>query len=78
MIAHTHPGLLNAALATDPHATTQEFRLDIISDPDPDIPAVIVWFRATTPAAATVYARRVLAQHHGPDDRFGELYQRDG
>lgn len=55
-----------------------EFRLDIVTDPDPDAPAVIVWFRADGIAAAIAQARRFLAAHDGPDDQYGELSQRNG
>jgi 5'-deoxynucleotidase YfbR-like HD superfamily hydrolase len=55
-----------------------EFRLDIVTGPDPDDPAGIVWFRAASTDAATAQARRHLAAHLGPDDRYGELYRRDG
>ena len=56
----------------------REYRLEIVTDPDPDTPAAIVWFRAAGTAAATDQARRLLAALHGPDDQYGELYQRNG
>jgi hypothetical protein len=55
-----------------------EFQLDIITGPEPDDPAAVVWFRACSTAAAIEQARRFLVAHLGPDDRYGELYQRDG
>jgi hypothetical protein len=55
-----------------------EFRLDIVTDPDPDAPTAIVWYRADGIAAAIAQARRFLAAHDGPDDQYGELYQRNG
>ena len=53
-----------------------EFRLDIVTDPD--APTTIVWFRADGIAAAIAQARRFLAAHDGPEDLYGELYQRNG
>jgi putative hydrolase of HD superfamily len=55
-----------------------EFRLDIVTGPDPDDPAGVVWFRAESIDAANAQARRFLTAHRGPDDRYGELYQRNG
>jgi hypothetical protein len=55
-----------------------EFRLDIVTDPDPDAPTAIVWYRADAIAAAIAQARRFLAAHDGPDDQYGELSQRNG
>jgi hypothetical protein len=55
-----------------------EFRLDIVTDPDPDAPTAIVWFRADGIAAAIAQARRFLAAYDGPADLYGELYQRIG
>jgi hypothetical protein len=55
-----------------------EFRLDIVTDPDPDAPTAIIWFRADGIAAAIAQARRFLAAHDGPDDLYGELSQRNG
>ncbi|RZU46548.1 hypothetical protein EV385_6622 [Krasilnikovia cinnamomea] len=59
-------------------AGQQEYRLEIVTDPDPDYPAAIVWYRASGIAAALSQARRLLAAHDGPDDQYGELYQRNG
>jgi hypothetical protein len=61
-------------LATGP----EEYRLEIVTDPDPDSPAAIVWFRADGIAAAIAQARRLLAALDGPGDPYGELYQRNG
>jgi len=54
-----------------------EFRLDIVTDPDPDSPTAIVFYRADGIAAAIAQARRLLAAHDGPDDLYGELSQRN-
>ena len=56
----------------------QEYRLEIVTDPDPDTPAAIVWYRAAGTTAAIAQARQLLAAHDGPDDEYGELYQRHG
>ena len=66
------PGIPAGAVPGD------EFRLEIITDPDPDTPAAIVWFHADGIAAAIITARRHLAVHPEPDDAYGELYLRDG
>lgn len=59
----------------------EEYRLEIVTDPDPDVPAVIVWYRADGIAAAIAKARRWLAarpdDHGGPGEQYGELYQRE-
>ena len=55
-----------------------EFRLDIVTSPEPGDPAAVVWFKAEWIAEAIEQARRFLAAHQGPDDRYGELYQRNG
>ena len=52
--------------------------MEIFNDPDPDTPAAILWFKAPSLNAAIAHAHRFLATHPGPDDQFGELYQRDG
>jgi hypothetical protein len=56
----------------------EEYRLEIVTDPDPDVPAARVMFRADGIAAAIAAARRILAAADGPDDQYGELYQRNG
>ena len=57
-----------------------EFRLQIVTDPDPDpqSPDAVVRFHADGIAAAIAQARRLLAAHDGPADLYGELYQRNG
>lgn len=57
---------------------TEEYRLEIVTDPDPDTPTALVWFRADGIAAAIAQARRLLAALDGPADAYGELYQRNG
>ena len=52
-----------------------EFRLDIVTGPDPDSPTAVVWFRADGIAAAIAQGRRFLA---ALDDQYGELSQRNG
>jgi hypothetical protein len=61
-------------------ATAQgcEFRLDIFVDPDSETAAAILYYQADGLAAAIAQARRFLAAHPGPDDRYGELHQRHG
>ncbi|OJF14473.1 hypothetical protein BG844_09540 [Couchioplanes caeruleus subsp. caeruleus] len=54
------------------------FRLEIVTGPDPDSAAMLAFFTADGIAAAIGQARRLLAAAEGPDDRFGELYVRDG
>jgi hypothetical protein len=56
----------------------EEYRLEIITDPDPEVPAALVVFRADGIAAAIATARRILAAVDGPADQYGELYQRNG
>ena len=60
-----------------PISEHSEFRLDIVTGPDPDDPTAIVFYRADGIAAAIAQARLFLAAHHGPDNRYGELYQRN-
>jgi hypothetical protein len=55
----------------------QEFRLKIVTEADMP-PLAVVWFTAVTPAAALAQAHRIVDALHGPADRFGELYVRDG
>lgn len=56
----------------------EQYRLEIVTDPDPDVPAALVVFCADGLAAAIATARRLLATVDGPDDQYGELYQRNG
>jgi len=58
--------------------TTDEYRLDVVTDPDVDNPQAIAYFVADDIDAACHQAARLLAAVDGPDDRFGELYVHDG
>ncbi|MEU9509928.1 MULTISPECIES: hypothetical protein [unclassified Micromonospora] len=58
--------------------TTDEFRLDIVTDPEPDNPAAVVYFTAPGVDAACRQAQRLLGAVEGPADRYGELYTHDG
>lgn len=58
--------------------TTDEYRLDVVTEPDVDTPQTIVYFTARDVDAAAGQAQRLLAAVDGPDDRFGELYVHDG
>jgi hypothetical protein len=69
------PAVHLAASFTDPR---EQYRLEIVTDPDPDVPAARVVFCADGIAAAIATARRILAAADGPDDQYGELYQRNG
>jgi hypothetical protein len=69
------PAVHLAASFTDQR---EQYRLEIVTDPDPDVPAALVVFRADGIAAAIATARRLLAAVDGPDDQYGELYQRNG
>ncbi|MBM0235106.1 hypothetical protein JNW91_26870 [Micromonospora sp. STR1_7] len=69
----TRPEFATAILGT-----TDEYRLDIVTDPEPDIPQVVSYFTASDPEAASQQALRLLAAVNGPDDRYGELYTHDG
>ncbi|WP_433121962.1 hypothetical protein [Micromonospora sp. CA-246542] len=64
--------------ATDVLGATDEYRLDIVTDPGPDIPQVVSYFTASDPETASRQAQRLLAAVDGPDDRYGELYAHDG
>lgn len=57
--------------------TGDEYRADIHTTPADD-PAAVVWFHATSIAAAVAQTRAHLAAHPGPDDRYAELYVRTG
>jgi hypothetical protein len=56
----------------------EQYRLEIITDPDPDVPAALIIFRAHGIAAAIATSRRILAAVDGRGDQYGELYQRNG
>ena len=50
-------GAVSLALpAVHPATEQQEYRLEIVTDPDPDTPAALVWFRADGIAAAIAQA----------------------
>ncbi|WP_431913698.1 hypothetical protein [Micromonospora carbonacea] len=59
-------------------ATTDEYRLDVVTDPEPDNPAAVVYFTAADLDAACRQAQRLLDAVDGPADRYGELYVHDG
>lgn len=58
--------------------TTDEYRLDVVTDPEPDNPQAVVYFTADDVDAAARQAEQLLAAVNGPDDRYGELYVHDG
>lgn len=62
----------------DVTGATDEYRLDIVTDPEPDSPQTVAYFMAITMDAACQQAQRLLAAADGPDDRYGELYVHDG
>ncbi|WP_043726553.1 hypothetical protein [Micromonospora maris] len=64
--------------ATVVAGTTDEYRLDVVTDPEPDTPQTVVYFTAANVDAACHQAARLLAAVTGPDDRYGELYAHDG
>ncbi|MEV0944926.1 hypothetical protein AB0I90_31740 [Micromonospora wenchangensis] len=68
----THP------FATTVPATTDEHRLDIVTDPDVDNLQAVTYFTAADVNAACHQAARLLAAVEGADDRYGELYVHDG
>lgn len=57
---------------------TDEYRLDVVTDPDVDTPQAVFYFTAADVDAACGRAERLLAAVDGPNDRFGELYVHDG
>ncbi|MFF3857149.1 hypothetical protein [Micromonospora sp. NPDC002575] len=59
-------------------ATTDEYRLDVVTDPDVDNPHSVTYFVAADIDAACHQAARLLDAVDGPDDRYGELYVHDG
>ncbi|MFI7080974.1 hypothetical protein ACIBO1_27085 [Micromonospora sp. NPDC049903] len=58
--------------------TTDEYRLDVVTDPTVDNPQIVTYFTATDVEAACHQATRLLTAVTGPDDRYGELYAHDG
>jgi hypothetical protein len=58
-------------------AVLQEYRLEIVTEPDQP-PLAVVWFTAADRDAALTQARRFVDAHTGPTGRFGELYARAG
>lgn len=64
--------------ATYVAGTTDEYRLDVVTDPEPDNPQAVVYFTAADVDAATRQAKQLLAAVNGPEDRYGELYVHDG
>jgi hypothetical protein len=57
---------------------TEEYRLDVVTDPDPDTPLHTEYLTATDVDAAAQQAQRLLAAVDGPEDRYGELYVHNG
>jgi hypothetical protein len=57
--------------------TGDEYRADLHTTPV-DGPAAVVWFRATSIAAAVAQTRAHLLAQPGTDDRYAELYLRTG
>ncbi|GAA2709070.1 hypothetical protein ACFY2R_18140 [Micromonospora olivasterospora] len=64
--------------ATYVTGTTDEYRLDVVTDPEPDNPQAVIYFTADDVEAAERQAQRLLAAVDGPEDRYGELYVHDG
>jgi len=64
--------------ATYVMGTTDEYRLDVVTDPEPDTPQAVTYFTAADVDAACRQAQRLLAAVDGPADRYGELYAHDG
>lgn len=62
----------------DPELPGDEYRADLICGPDPDSPTAVIWYLATSQAAAIAHARAFLTALDGPDDRFAEVYTRNG
>ncbi|WP_047892791.1 hypothetical protein [Micromonospora sp. RV43] len=58
--------------------TTDEYRLDVVTDPEPDNPQAVTYFTAGDVDAAARQAQKLLAAVDGPEDRYGELYAHDG
>ncbi|MEU8048106.1 hypothetical protein AB0B71_28665 [Micromonospora echinofusca] len=58
--------------------TTDEYRLDVVTDPEPDTPQAVTYFTAVDLDAACRQAQRLLDAVDGPANRYGELYAHDG
>ncbi|MEV0216494.1 hypothetical protein [Micromonospora sp. NPDC050695] len=70
--------MIRPQFATAVLGTTDEYRLDIVTDPEPDNPQAVSYFTASDPETASRQAMRLLAAVDGPADRYGELYAHDG
>jgi hypothetical protein len=55
-----------------------EYRLDVVTDPEPDQPQAVLYFTAAGIDPAFRQASRLLVAVDGPTDRYGELYADDG
>ncbi|MEU7935219.1 hypothetical protein [Micromonospora echinofusca] len=64
--------------ATYVTGTTNEYRLDVVTDSEPDNPQAVTYFTADTLDAACRQAQRLLDAVEGTADRYGELYAHDG
>lgn len=58
-------------------ATPGEFRLDVFTDAEPDMPLAVHYYLAADVDAALDQAHALLSCDN-PDDRYGEVYQRRG
>lgn len=70
--------MMHRPFATDITGATDEYRLDVITDPDPDNPQAVIYFTASDMDAACHQAQRLLTAVDGPDDRYADLYCHDG
>ncbi|MFY1599530.1 hypothetical protein [Micromonospora sp. WMMD737] len=57
---------------------TSDYRLDVVTDPEPDLPQTVHYYTATDVDDACRQARQLLDDADGPTDRYGELYVHDG
>ena len=55
-----------------------EFRLDVVTETDPDTALAVSYFEADDGDAACEQAGKLLAAHDGPADRYGDLYLHNG
>ncbi|MFI7074935.1 hypothetical protein [Micromonospora sediminicola] len=58
--------------------TTDEYRLDVVTEPELDDPQAVIYFTANGVDTAERQAQRMLAAVNDPADRYGELYVHDG